>query len=146
MTATFQSAPGAATAGIPARPRRGMFVAGPVALRDLVHEPLITICLVCSVVAVLAPILLLTSVKVGFIDSLRQQFIEDPSFREIRPGAADLRPLELFERIRGWDGIEYVVPTVMMNPREVAMRARAAGRASTGTARVSSLQRRATRS
>ena len=102
---------------------RSMIVAAPLALRDLLREPLITICLVCSVVAVLAPILLLTSVKVGFIDSLRQQFIEDPSFREIRPGSADLRPEELFARIAGWDGIEYVVPTVMMNPREVAIRA-----------------------
>ncbi len=104
-------------------PGRGLFVTCQLALRDLMHEPLITMCLVFSVVAVLAPILLLTSVKVGFIDSLRQQFIEDPSFREIRPGSADLRPQELFDRITGWDGIEYVVPTVMMNPREVAMRA-----------------------
>ena len=124
MTVTRMDASGMVTAETPVRSHRGKFIAGPVALRDLVHEPLITICLVCSVVAVLAPILLLTSVKVGFIDSLRQQFIEDPSFREIRPGSADLRPPDLFERIRDWDGIEYVVPTVMMNPREVAMRAR----------------------
>ena len=104
--------------------RGGAFIIGSLALRDILREPLISICLVFSVVAVLTPIMLLTSVKVGFIDSLRQQFIEDPSFREIRPGSADLRPPELFERIAKWEGIEYVVPTVMMNPREVAIRAR----------------------
>ncbi len=103
---------------------RSLPVAGPLALRDLLHEPLITLCLVFSVVAVLAPILLLTSVKVGFIDSLRQQFIEDPSFRQIRPGSADLRSADMFDRIADWEEIEYVVPTVMMNPREVAIRAR----------------------
>lgn len=103
---------------------RGVTVTGSLALRDLIHEPLMTACLIFSVVAVLAPILLLTSVKVGFIDSLRQQFIEDPSFREIRPGSADLRSPEVFARIAGWEGVEYVVPTVMMNPREVAVRAR----------------------
>jgi len=108
----------------PERLGRGIRLAGPIAVRDLLHEPLITICLIFSVVAVLTPILLLTSVKVGFIDSLRQQFIEDPSFRQIRPGSAQLRPPELFEKIAEWDGISYVIPTVMMNPREVAVRAR----------------------
>ena len=72
----------------------------------------------------MTPILLLTSVKAGFIDSLRQQFMEDPSFRQIRPGSAELRPPELFEQIATWDGITYVVPTVMMNPREVSVRSR----------------------
>ena len=75
-----------------------------------------------SVIAVLTPILLLASVKVGFIDRLRQNFINDPTFREIRPGSADLRSESLFEQIRTWQGVAFAIPTVMMNPREVAVR------------------------
>ena len=65
------------------------------------------------------PILLLASVKVGFIDRLRQEFIEDPSFREIRPAEADLRSEDLFDEIRGWEGVRYVMPSIMLVPREV---------------------------
>ena len=67
----------------------------------------------------LTPILLLASVKVGFIDRLRQEFIEDPSFREIRPAEADLRSEDLFDEIRGWEGVRYVMPSIMLVPREV---------------------------
>ena len=93
-----------------------------IASNDLFREFLLSLCLVLSVIAVLTPILLLASVKVGFIDRLRQDFIEDPSFREIRPGTADLRNESLFEEIRKWPGVDYAIPTVMMNPREVAVR------------------------
>ena len=48
--------------------------------RDLSREFLLSLCLVLSVIAVLTPILLLASVKVGFIDRLRQDFIQDPVF------------------------------------------------------------------
>lgn len=97
-----------------------------VASRDLLNELLITACLILSVMAVLAPILLLTSVKVGFIDRLRQDFIQDPSFREIRPVNADLRPMELMDKFREWPDVRYVMPSVMLVPREVDIIARPA--------------------
>ena len=93
-----------------------------VAANDLLREFLLSLCLVLSVIAVLTPILLLASVKVGFIDRLRQNFIQDPTFREIRPGTADLRSEAKFDEIRTWPGVAYAIPTVMMNPREVAVR------------------------
>lgn len=90
-----------------------------VAARDLLNEKLITISLIVSVIAVLAPIMLLTSVKVGFIDRLRSDFIGDPTFREIRPAEAALRQESFFEEIRNWPGVIYAVPSVMLVPREV---------------------------
>ena len=95
-----------------------------IAANDLLREFLLSLCLVLSVIAVLTPIFLLASVKIGFIDRLRQDFIQDPSFREIRPGSAELRDEKVFDEIRTWPGIAYAIPTVMMNPREVAVRAR----------------------
>ncbi len=107
-----------------------------LALRDLLHEAVISLCLVFSVAAVLAPILLLLSVKVGFIDSLRQDFIEDPSFREISPASADLRTSSLFDKISTWDGVEYVVPTVLMTPREAVWISNSGNRPTRGQARL----------
>ena len=102
---------------------RAEAVVAHIAFRDLVNEVLITFCLVFSVAAVLTPILLLTSVKVGFIDRLQQEFIEDPAFRAIGPGNAELRPASLFQEISDWAGVAYAIPTVLMSPREVAIRA-----------------------
>jgi len=107
-----------------------------LAIRDLSHEAVISLCLIFSVAAVLTPILLLLSVKVGFIDNLRQDFIEDPSFREISPGSADLRTSTLFEKIATWDGVEYVVPTVLMTPREVVWISSSRDRPTRGQARL----------
>ncbi|QFR33586.1 ABC transporter permease [Ancylobacter sp. TS-1] len=90
-----------------------------VAFRDLANEKLISLCLVLSVVAVLAPILLLGSVKVGFIDRLRSEFIEDPSFREVRPTNPDLRQERFFAELRSWENVAFVSPSVMLVPREV---------------------------
>lgn len=99
--------------------RLGRAVVFHVASKDLLSEKLISACLVLSVVAVLTPILLLASVKVGFIDRLKQDFIQDPTFREIKPAQADLRRPDLFEEMRGWPNVRYVMPSVMLVPREV---------------------------
>jgi putative ABC transport system permease protein len=92
---------------------------GFVAWRDLANEKLITLCLILSVVAVVAPILLLASVKVGFIDRLREEFIQDPSFREVRPQDPDLRQEMFFAELSGWEEVAFVAPSVMLVPREV---------------------------
>lgn len=90
-----------------------------VALRDLASEKLITLCLVLSVVAVLAPLMLLASVKIGFIDRIRSDFINDPSFREIRPSEADVRQDAFFADLRSWPGVAFAMPSVALTPREV---------------------------
>ncbi|WP_024588619.1 FtsX-like permease family protein [Aliihoeflea sp. 2WW] len=90
-----------------------------VALKDLLGERLLSVCLILCVVAVLTPIMLLTSVKVGFIDRLKQDFISDPSFREIRPLEADLRTDAFFKDVTSWPGVLYLQPSVMLTPRDV---------------------------
>lgn len=102
-----------------AKPSRPLHSVVFLAAKDLANEKLITSCLVFSVVAVLTPILLLISVKVGFIDRLKSEFIEDPTFREIQPAAAKLRGQNFFEDIGAWDDVIFVMPSVMLSPREV---------------------------
>ena len=107
-----------------------------VGARDLANEKLLTFCMVLSVAAVLAPIMLLASVKIGFIDRLRAEFIQDPSFRESRPADADLRGDEFFAKIRGWPGVVYAMPSVTMVPREVSFYYQNSDKAKTGSARL----------
>lgn len=94
---------------------------GKLALRDMLHETILTLCLILAVAAVLTPIILLAAVKFGFIDSLRRDLIADPTFREIRPSAADLRQVAFFDEVASWEGVRYVVPSVMLTPREVTI-------------------------
>ncbi|MER9554337.1 FtsX-like permease family protein [Mesorhizobium sp. M0323] len=107
-----------------------------VATKDLVSEKLITFCMILSVAAVLTPIMLLTSVKVGFIDRLRSQFIQDSSFREVRPVNADLRDDPFFVELRKWPDVIYAMPSVMLVPREVDFRYQVDGKVGKSSARL----------
>jgi putative ABC transport system permease protein len=107
-----------------------------VGARDLINEKLLTLCMVLSVAAVLAPIMVLASVKIGFVDRLRSEFIQDPSFREIRPADADLRNTDFFASVRQWPGVRYAMPSVMMVPREVSFYYSGDGKIRAGAARL----------
>ncbi|MER8475982.1 FtsX-like permease family protein [Mesorhizobium sp. M1163] len=107
-----------------------------IATKDLVSEKLITFCMILSVAAVLTPIMLLTSVKVGFIDRLRSQFIQDSSFREVRPVNADLRDEPFFVELRKWPDVIYAMPSVMLVPREVDIRYQVNGKVGKSSARL----------
>lgn len=99
-----------------------------VSLKDILHEPLLTICLILSITSVLVPLMLLWSVKVGFIEELRSEFIADPSFREIRPMTAEIRKPELLDVFAKLTGVLYLVPSVMLVPREVTLQFQDKGR------------------
>lgn len=58
-------------------------LAGRLALADLMQERRLFVCFVFGLAAVLAPLLVLFGLKVGVIDSLRRQLLEDPRNREI---------------------------------------------------------------
>src|SRR5437016_4564127 len=51
--------------------------------RALWDEGLLSMCLVCAIAAVAAPIMILAGLKFGFIEISRSKFIQDPSFRLI---------------------------------------------------------------
>jgi putative ABC transport system permease protein len=98
-----------------------------VAVKDQIYEPLLTACLVISIVAVLVPLLLLYSIKVGFVERIRADLIRDPSFREIQPAAADIKPAVTLEGYARLPGVEFFVPSVMLAPREIPLIARVGG-------------------
>ncbi len=54
-----------------------------LAVADLRHESLLSLCLVLALAAVIAPMLLLFGLKYGTIETLRQRLVRDPAKREI---------------------------------------------------------------
>ncbi len=56
-----------------------------LALKDIVHDWLLSICLVLAIASIIAPLLILFGLKFGTIQTMRGRLIEDPKNREIRP-------------------------------------------------------------
>ncbi|MCK5203198.1 MAG: hypothetical protein KAR15_04980, partial [Desulfobacterales bacterium] len=56
-----------------------------LALRDYLHERLLSACAVMGLAAVLAPLLVLFGVKSGIINTMSDRLIQDPRNREISP-------------------------------------------------------------
>jgi putative ABC transport system permease protein len=82
-----------------------------LAQADLVHEWVLSLCLVLAVAAILGPLLLLFGLKYGTIATLRQRLIEDPRNREIRPLVSRSFDRQWFERLRARPEVAFVVPT-----------------------------------
>lgn len=56
-----------------------------LAYRDVVHDRLLSICLVLAIASIIAPLLILFGLQFGTIETLRQRLVQDPKNREIRP-------------------------------------------------------------
>ncbi len=95
---------------------------------DQRHEPLLTSCLVIAIASVMVPLLLLYSVKVGFVERMRADLIRDPTFREIQAAEADIKPPQLLASIAKLAGNGFFVPSVMLTPRDVPVESKPGGR------------------
>lgn len=54
-----------------------------LAWQDLKSEPILSLCLVLGIVAVLAPLIVIAGLRSGVLTSIRQNLLEDPHAREI---------------------------------------------------------------
>ncbi|MEI8400858.1 MAG: ABC transporter permease, partial [Alcaligenaceae bacterium] len=68
-------------------PRIGVLLG--LALRDLVHDRKVSACMVASVVAVVAPLLLLFGLKFGIVSQMRHDLLSDPRNKEVKMIASD---------------------------------------------------------
>ena len=87
-------------------------VAG-LALWDLFHEWILSLCLLLGFAAVIAPLLLLMGLKHGTISTLRHQLVEDPLYREIRPARTREYPVQWFDDIARRPEIDFMIPTIL---------------------------------
>ena len=93
-------------------PKRSRFVFE-LALADLRHEWVLTLCMVLALAAVIAPLMLLMGLKEGTISTLRDRLVQDPRFREIKPAQTQEYPEDWFQRMGGRADLEFLIPTVL---------------------------------
>ncbi|ROP58178.1 putative ABC transport system permease protein [Enterobacter sp. BIGb0383] len=61
---------------------RGLLIQ--MAFRDLIHDRKVALCIIFSLIAVIAPLLLLFGLKNGVVSQLRHELLDDPQIREVR--------------------------------------------------------------
>ncbi len=81
-----------------------------LSIADLVHEWILTACIIMAITAVLSPLLLLFGLKYGIIDWGRTYLKDDPRYREIRPLVSRSFNKEWFQKIEDQLKIDFIVP------------------------------------
>ena len=77
---------------------------------DLLHEWILTVCLILAVSAALSPLMILFGLKYGTIETLRQRLIQDPRNREIRPAVSRSFSKEWFAEIEKMGEVAFIIP------------------------------------
>jgi putative ABC transport system permease protein len=93
-----------------------------LAVADLRHDWILSLCLVLALAAIIAPLLLLFGLKFGTIQTLRSRLIQDPLNREIRPLASVPRIPEWFQALAAQSEVGFVVPTTRQIAASVTLR------------------------
>lgn len=81
-----------------------------LAVADLWHERILTLCVVTALTAVLSPLLILLSLKYGLVETLRTRLINDPRNREIRPQSTQVFTQADLDALRQRPDVRYVMP------------------------------------
>lgn len=71
-----------------------------LAVKDIVHDWLLSACLVLAIASIIAPLLILFGLKSGTIETMRGRLIEDPKNREIRPMTTRSFSMEWFNKVK----------------------------------------------
>jgi len=81
-----------------------------LAALDLWHERRVSFCIVASLVAVIAPLLLLFGLKYGVVSQLNQELLSDPRNLEVRLSGNHNLPLDWFSRWQSMEEVAFVMP------------------------------------
>jgi putative ABC transport system permease protein len=71
-----------------------------LAYKDVVHDWLLSLCLVLAISAIIAPLLILFGLKFGAVETMRSRLVQDPKNREIRPLTTRSFSREWFDELR----------------------------------------------
>jgi len=84
-----------------------------LAIADLKHEWILSLCLVIAFAAVVAPLLLMMGLKYGTIETLRERLVEDPSYREIRALQTQQYEQSWFQQMADDPSVGFILPTIL---------------------------------
>lgn len=71
-----------------------------LAFKDVVHDRLLSGCLVLAIASIIAPLLILFGLQFGTIETLRNRLVQDPKNREIRPMTTKSFGREWFDQLK----------------------------------------------
>ncbi len=86
------------------------FLGGRLALKDVLHEWKLSLCMILAISAVLAPLMILFGLKYGTIDTMRQRLVDNPSNLALRPKDAGNYSPAWFKGMARRPGVAFVVP------------------------------------
>ena len=92
------------------RDKAGPGLLASLCFADIRHERLLSLCMLLSLAAVMAPILILFGLKTGAMDILRERLLQDPVNREIRPLTPRSYVPEWFDTLRSMPEVAFAVP------------------------------------
>ena len=81
-------------------------------MADMLHDWVLTFCVLCALVAVISPIMFVYGLKNGAIETLRSRLLDNPINREIRPLTNVSLPAAWFQEISQRPDVQCVIPTV----------------------------------
>ncbi|MCK5878104.1 MAG: hypothetical protein KAG43_10750, partial [Candidatus Marithrix sp.] len=84
-----------------------------LAIQDLWHDWVLTLCMILAIAAILTPLLVLLGLKYGTIQTMHEQLMEDPVNREIRPTRTLRLASQWFAQLKQRDDIEFIIPTIL---------------------------------
>lgn len=91
--------------------RTTVFSSAYLALRDWRHEWLLSLCSVCALASIIAPLLVVYGVRSGVIDTLKERLMSDPSVLVVMPqgGRAEGFSEDFIEKIRSLPETSFAV-------------------------------------
>lgn len=93
-----------------------------LAMFDLFHEWILTLCLVLAIAAVISPLLLLMGLKYGTIATLRDKLVQDPVYREIRPTQTYDYNKDWFTDFSKHKDIAFLIPTTRVSSSIISVK------------------------
>jgi putative ABC transport system permease protein len=99
-----------------------------LAFVDLIDDRLQTLCVIIAITAVSTPLLVLAGLRVGLIESLRAEMVEDPVFREITPTRTQNHETGFFKRLAQRDDVAFILPHILAGASVISVREPASGR------------------
>ncbi|MEA9391540.1 FtsX-like permease family protein [Acerihabitans sp. TG2] len=81
-----------------------------LAIRDLLHDRQVALCIIFSLVAVIAPLLLLFGLKTGIVGQLRTELLNDPANLEVRMIGNGNYPLPWLAELAQRPEVGFAVP------------------------------------
>ena len=94
------------------RPKKTKGIIAELVLADSIHEWALNLCLILSIAAVIAPLLLFLGIKHGTIETLRDRLVQDPVNLEIKPGETKDYTPEWFDNLKNRPEVGFLLPSI----------------------------------